>query len=52
LKDRRIEFKINAKDVSWWESLEKIQTLAARSNANIVFGHDYDVFAEYTKQIL
>jgi glyoxylase-like metal-dependent hydrolase (beta-lactamase superfamily II) len=35
---------------SWWESLEKIQTLAARSNANIVFGHDYDVFAEYTKE--
>ena len=34
----------------WWESLRKIQTLAARSNANIVFGHDYDVFAEYTKE--
>lgn len=34
----------------WWESLQKIQTLAVGSpQAHIVFGHDYDVFAEYTK---
>jgi glyoxylase-like metal-dependent hydrolase (beta-lactamase superfamily II) len=35
---------------AWWRSLAKIQTLVNRNDAHIVYGHDTDVFAEYTKE--
>ncbi|HID86059.1 MAG TPA: N-acyl homoserine lactonase family protein [Anaerolineae bacterium] len=35
---------------AWWASLRKIQNVVARSNAHVIFGHDPEVFAEYTQQ--
>jgi glyoxylase-like metal-dependent hydrolase (beta-lactamase superfamily II) len=35
---------------AWWTSLRKIQRLAGRANANLLFGHDPDMLAKYTKE--
>ena len=35
---------------AWWASLRKIQRLAGRCNANLLFGHDPDMLAKYAKE--
>ncbi len=35
---------------AWWDSLRRIQNLAARSDANVILGHDPEVLADYTKE--
>ncbi len=35
---------------AWWTSLRKIQRLAARANANLLFGHDPDMLARYSRE--
>lgn len=35
----------------WWRSLRKIKNLVARNNAHVIFGHDADVFAKYSKEV-
>jgi len=36
--------------MAWWRSLRKIKNLAARNRAHLIFGHDPDIFAEYSKE--
>ena len=33
-------------NAAWWRSCQYVQTLAARTDATLVFGHDPDVLAE------
>ena len=34
--------------ISWWKSMSKIKRLVTRANAHVIFGHDPEVFAEYS----
>jgi glyoxylase-like metal-dependent hydrolase (beta-lactamase superfamily II) len=35
----------------WWRSLAKLKTIANRTNANVVLGHDPDYFARYAGKV-
>ena len=36
--------------LAWWRSLRKIKNIVARCNAHVIFGHDPEVFVEYSKE--
>jgi glyoxylase-like metal-dependent hydrolase (beta-lactamase superfamily II) len=35
----------------WWSSLAKIQTIVNRNDANIIYGHDIEVFDEFAGKV-
>ncbi|BBO92219.1 hypothetical protein DSCOOX_53990 [Desulfosarcina ovata subsp. ovata] len=35
----------------WYKSLVKLKNIAAKENANVVFGHDPEVFAQFAVKV-
>lgn len=35
----------------WWKSMARLKTIAGRTNANVVLGHDPDYFAKYANKV-